>query len=107
MSKKIGSLVKDEEGVGVIGAVSGGMLGVLTEVGIFLFDVSGIGLGNLLGIYPWTALHIYPLIGLTVGGAAIGGAIGTLADVVSVLKFATISCGTTLVSYLTGMLFTK
>ena len=114
MAKKIRSLMKDEEGTGILGAVGGGFLGAMTEAGIFLFDISGIGLCNLPGIYPWTTLHIFPLMGLTAGGSAIGGSVGTLVDSIAALGTAAIaSIGTvgcvssSLLGYLTGMLFSK
>ena len=74
------NLKKDESGSAVIGAVSGGFFGLLAEAGLLVLDVSGIGCGNLFGIYPWTAMHIYPLIGLTTIGGILGGAAGTIVD---------------------------
>ena len=97
-----------------MGAISGGLLGAMTEAGIFLFDVSGVGfplIGNLPGIYPWTSLHIFPLVGLVGGGGLLGGTIGTLMDAIAVVNATTVGVltgvGASLSGYLMGLLFTK
>ena len=110
MTEKIRNLVEDEGGAGILGALCGGLAGALTEAGIFLFDIFGVGCCNAPGIYPWTALHIFPLTGLTIGGSAAGGIIGTIVDGVAAVGTAigTVGCvGSSIASYLAGMLFTK
>ena len=98
------NLRKDESGSAIIGAMSGGFFGLLAEAGLLALDISGIGCGNLPGIYPWTAMHIYPLIGLTTTGGILGGAIGTMVDGVIAVTAATagtLSCvGSSLIATL-------
>ena len=112
LSKK--NILEDESGTGIIGAMSGGLLGAMVETGILACDISGIGIGNLPGIYPWTALHIYPLIGLTTMGGILGGAVGTAFDTVVAAStmiagtFASLGCaGSSAVGFLMGSLFSK
>ena len=80
MVKNIKSMLKNEDGASILGLVGGSLLGVLTEVGLCLFDVSGIGVGNLPGIYPCTSLHIFPLAGLTASCGTLGWIAGTVVD---------------------------
>ena len=90
-----------------MGAMSGGFLGLLAETGILALDVSGIGFGNLPGVYPWTALHIYPLMGLMTIGGVLGGAAGVVTDAVTV-AIGTLSCaGSSLMGILMGSLLSK